>query len=407
MIDSQPKAQDLSNASQALLARLSDIASESGRRIFAVMDGARFDNLPSLLRGADVSHRPLYRHAGGDYAIVVGGPWFVDPSRSALSELREGVVPPDDGEDDGDLSDEALQARAVMLSDRMLSALNAGDASGGGLLTVSDRPRTAAVIARLEALLKIADRRSAIVFWIGDETMTEEGLFRHLRGINRIIIPRGPASDVFDGDRVEIEAAAAQEDAPESPNYDTGEMVVFRHADPNVMMQVFPVLDEERALRLFGPADQIFFTPDAVWGGGVKRGRRPAGGAIAGRGPLHLDRDIIAMMEDARMQASRRKVMDYLRDVDPGTADLSDQELMDRVLSYEASGTRLGLASERAHMKWAYLMSITNGGAQDSGEARDYFQLQSKHPDDAIDDLLQELERTVGNGWDAIWHRTG
>ncbi len=80
---------------------------------------------------------------------------------------------------------------------------------------------------------------------------------------------------------------------------------------------------------------------------------------------------------------------------------------MDRVLSYEASGTRLGLASERARMEWAYLMSITRGGIRDSGEARDYFQLQSKHPDDAIDDLLQELERTVGNGWDAIWHRTG
>nr|WP_250813217.1 hypothetical protein [Neorhizobium tomejilense] len=314
MIDSQPKAQDLSNASQALLARLSDIASELGRRIFAVMDGARFDNLPSLLREADVSHRPLYRHAGGDYAIVAGGPWFVDPSRPAVMELGEGVVTSDDDQvGDGDLSDELLQARAARLSEIMLAGLSAGDPSGSGMLPVSDTPRTATVIARLEALLKIADRRSAIVFWIGDETMTEEGLFRHLRGINRIIIPRGPASDVFDGDRVEIEAAAAQEDAPESPNNHTGEMVVFRHADPNVMMQVFPVLDEERALRLFGPADQIFFTPDAVWGGGVKRGRRPAGGGLVGRGPLSLDRDMIEMIEDVRMQASRRKVMAYLR----------------------------------------------------------------------------------------------
>ncbi|PDT39084.1 hypothetical protein CO671_00835 [Rhizobium sp. M10] len=65
-----------------------------------------------------------------------------------------------------------------------------------------------------------------------------------------------------------------------------------------------------------------------------------------------------AMIEDARMQASRRKVTAYLRDVDPATAELTDAELMDRVPSYEASGTRLGLASERAHMKWAYLMSI-------------------------------------------------
>jgi hypothetical protein len=265
------------------------------------------------------------------------------------------------------------------------------------------------LVARLEALLKIADRRSAIVFWIGDEMMTAEALFRHLRGINRIVIPRGPASDLFDGDRVEIEAAAAQENASGGAEGrdDANEMVIFRHADPDVMIQVFPALDEERALRLFGPADQIFFAPDPIWGGGVKRARRPAGRAFAGRGPMRLDRDMIAMIEDARMQASRRKVMAYLRDVDPATAELPDADLMDRVLSYEASGTRLGLASERAHMKWAYLMSITHGGMEDSAEAGDYFRLPSKHPDDLIDDLLLELDRGAGEDWENIWTRIG
>ncbi|PDT11912.1 hypothetical protein CO655_06620 [Rhizobium sp. M1] len=408
MIDPQPEVdgQDLSNASQALLARLCDIATEPGRRLFAVLDGARFDNLPSMLREADVLHRPLYRHAGGDYAIVVGGPWLVDPSRPALFKLSEDAVPPDDR--DNDLSDEALQARAARLSDRMMTNLKAGDPSGGGMLTVSGAPPTPDQASRIEALLRIADRRSAIVFWVGDETMTAEALFRHLRSINRVVIPRGPASDVFDGGRAEIEAAA-EENTAETANQraDAGEMVIFRHADPNVMMQVFPVLDEERALRLFGPADQIFFAPAPIWGGGVKRARRPAGRAFEGRGQLRLDRDMIAMIEDARMQASRRKVTAYLRDVDPATAELTDAELMDRVLSYEASGTRLGLASERAHMKWAYLMSITNGGIQDSVEARDYFRLPSKHPDDAIDDLLLDLERAAGDDWENIWSRIG
>lgn len=172
------------------------------------------------------------------------------------------------------------------------------------------------------------------------------------------------------------------------------------------MMQVFPVLDEAQAGRLFGPAEQIFFSPDPAWGGGVKRGRRPSAELLAGRGMLHLSSGMIAMIEDARMQASRLKVVAYLRDVHPATLDVADGEMIERVLSYEASGARLGLASERAHMKWAYLMSITDGGC-DGPEAENFFSDNEKHPDDAIDDLLVALDKAAGDDWQHFWGEVG
>lgn len=96
------------------------------------------------------------------------------------------------------------------------------------------------------------------------------------------------------------------------------------------------------------------------------------------------------------MAGSRRKVMTYLREVDPGgTVDLPDEVLYRQVLDYEASGDSIGLQSERAHMKWAYLMSITGGEAGNGDVARRAFRGSGKHPDDAIDDLIDDLEKAV------------
>ncbi|MGI2035009.1 hypothetical protein ACRQ1B_21735 [Rhizobium panacihumi] len=403
MADLARETSPLSQAGAALLARLGEIAHDPGRRIFAVMDGARFDNLSALLYRADIAHRPLYRHAGGDYAVVAGGPWFVDFSQSAQRPPVEILAQSEEGEKP-DLSEEALAAQASRLSERMLASLNAGDASAGGMLMEAQGARPDTIIARLQSVLDIADGRSAIVFWVGDEVLTAETLFRHLRGLNRITIPRGPGSDVFDGSRVEIVAAGGPDEVGDTPDVRGAqrETVIFRHADPDVMMQVFPVLDETQALRLFGPAEQIFFAPDDIWGGGVKRGRRPSAEVFAARGMLHLSPEMIALIEDARMQASRRKVVAYLRDVHPATAEYTEREMMERVLSYEASGTRLGLASERAHMKWAYLMSITDGGC-DGPEAESFFGNTPKHPDHAIDDLLAAFDAAAGDEWQGFW----
>ncbi len=96
------------------------------------------------------------------------------------------------------------------------------------------------------------------------------------------------------------------------------------------------------------------------------------------------------------MAGSRRKVMTYLREVDPdGTRNLTDDVLYRHVLDYEATGDSIGLQSERAHMKWAYLMSITGGEAGNDDLAQRAFRDNGKHPDEAIDDLFHSLEKVV------------
>ncbi len=407
MVDALTDSATLSTTGEAYLARLSEIADNASRRLFAVIDGSRFDDVTGLLRSADVSHRPLYRYAGGDFDVVRGGPWFVDPYQSSTPEAFLDMSS-ELGKGDANLSDEALQLRSAELSARMVASLYAGDATGGGMLPGSGTSNSPVVNSRLRGLLSITGSKPAIVFWVGDETLTAETLFRHLRGLNRIAIPRNSTSDIFDGERVEL-VAAGGEDALSEPLAEGApatEMVVFRHADPNVLMQVLPALDESQALRLFGPAEQIFFAPDPLWGGGVKRGRRPGLGVFAGRGMLQLSPEMIAMIENFRMQASRLKVVAYLHDVHPATEAVSERSMMERVLAYEIAGARLGLASERAHMKWAYLMSITDGEC-DTLETEKFFAETTKHPDDAIDDLLIAFDTAAGDDWQHFWGQAG
>lgn len=91
--------------------------------------------------------------------------------------------------------------------------------------------------------------------------------------------------------------------------------------------------------------------------------------------------------------------MNYLRDVDPGaTENLSGSELRSLIVEYERSGDAMGLQSERAHMKWAYLMSVSDGEIATSSAAKSFFSESSKHPDDRIDDVMDEF----GDAWSQL-----
>lgn len=376
MIEPQPDQAELSAMGQALLARLQEISQQADRRIFAVMDGARFDNLPAVLRAADVAHRPLYRHAGGDYAIVTGGPWLIDPSMPAALPLSESED--DDAEpDDADLSIEMLEARSATLSARMMAALADGDSTGGGVLAGNVHPDSDAVLLRLEKILRAGGEKAAIVLWIGDETLTAESLYRHLRGINRIIIPKTDASDELGESRAELTAAG--DGADEKPA--SGEMVIFRHADPNVLVQLFPGLDEDQAARLFGPATEVLFAPDQNWGGGVKRGRRPAG-IPTPTGHLHLVDDNISQIRALRLKTMREMRVVYLQKCCADElGEATPNALAEHVLVSEQTGKRLGLVSEAAHCRWAYLMFATRGQIATSPDVVRYIRDGGSNPD--------------------------
>lgn len=153
---------------------------------------------------------------------------------------------------------------------------------------------------------------------------------------------------------------------------------------------------------MFGPAKALMFlAPDhpSSSGSPLRRAVLPDDAPPAQPGLLELSMEQMAEIEEIRLEKSRRKVIAYLRDVDPAaTEGLNDEKLRERIILYEQSGDAMGLQSERAHMKWAYLMSLSDGGIAKSGATRQYFAANQKHPDERIDDLLDEFDEA----WDQL-----
>ncbi len=393
MTDSAREGKPLSTEGQALLTRLSALVSEPGRRIFAVMDGARFENLAALLHHADVSFRPLYRHTGDNFSVVQGGPWMVDFSGAAVAGDPADFAA--EGDDIGDDTDEALQARANAFAASMRAALDAGDPTGGGMLAGDQTVQIDDIIARLRLIVELADGKSAAVFWIGDETLTSETLYRHLRGINRIFVPQQRAAAIPEktGEDYPELAAAGEEEPVRAQDTDAYEMVIFRHADPNVMMQILPTLDGGQAARLFGPADLMFFAPDAIFGGGVKRARRPED-VLAPNGSLRFSGETVGAVTSARQLAERRRIAAYLRKVLPEAQNHQSDDVLHADVQRALSSARgYGVTRHDALCRWSYLHVMSNGAINDDPKIRQFMTSEKSHhtPDHRVRQILQAV----------------
>jgi hypothetical protein len=361
-------------AVEALAEILREIAADPTQRVYAIIDGARFDDLPRKLRNAGLRRLSLYPKVA-DRSLVMTGHWMVDPYH-ALEEEAE----TDDAPEDGDLSDEALEALAARYAQEMKDKVDAEDEA----LAVSPAPCLADVTVQMNALLAITSGTPGAVFWAGDASLSQEVLYRHLRTINKILIPRKGAED-----------AIGEEDGHE--------MVLFRHGDANVMVQFLPALDKPQLSRLFGPAKQVLFTPEKDWGGRVKRAVRADDLPKAPTGPLRIDSEAMRAIGARRMTASRRKIMAYLRKVAPDeTKNLDDEALHKRVFEFEQSGRELGLRSERAHGKWAYLMLSTDGEFGRGVPVREALtQAKDGNADRALDRMMKimvKLEKNDSGG---------
>ena len=386
---------DLSSVAQALLSTVSELVSDPGKRVYAVMDGAQFDDLPRLLKQLDVFHRPLYRHAGGDYSVVLGGPWLIDPHQATVSQLEAVSI---QDMDDADVSEEVLAQRSAALSEQMVSSLSAGDLTGGGMLPFNDEDPLR-VISQLRRLVQLSDGKPALVFWCGDSKLNADALYRHLRGLNTICVPksdRGAAHSRMPGADVQNVAGAAEKD----PSLDQSDMrgyerVIFRLADANVMMQVIPVLDETQVATLFGPAEQIIFAPEPVWGGGLKRARK---GAVAPpQAVLSLTEENVEAMAKLRLEASRRKRASLFRNSTPHLLEgLNDEEALSCMERYEQQARAHGLRTERGFYQWTYLMSASEGRFIQSSEIRDH--LKSGNPDKRLDEVMRLMSNAAIEG---------
>jgi hypothetical protein len=221
---------------QALWYEISQIASDPARRIYAVMDGAQFDNLPERLASCGLAHRSLYRNLQ-DVEVIKAGPWLVDPysEPDPLANVWGGMP------FDGDIIPAAKANRE-------------GETSEAGPFSLESNNhhrvyRLANPVTQLEKVIQVVGKHHAAVFWAGGADLSEQVLWRHLRTINMISIP--------------VSALPMEQKLKKEESHVT---VTFRHADSNVMAQVLPCLDEQECRKLCGPAQSIFFNPDKEWG---------------------------------------------------------------------------------------------------------------------------------------------
>lgn len=392
----------LSSVAQALLKSVADLASDPGQRVYAVMDGAQFDDLPRLLKAANVAHRPLYRYAGGDYAVILGGPWLIDPYQAAAPATADHTFADEDATDD--ISDEQLEARSAALSAHMVSSLDAGDPTGGGMLQAQGSDDPASVIERLRQIVKLSDGKPAAVFWTGDNTLNSERLYKHLRGLNRISVPKAwkdnqaahegaPSSNGH-------ELAAAGNNAPSEAHATAGqEMVIFRHADANVMMQMIPALDEAQLARLFGPARQIIFAPDEPWGGGVKRARQASPSHHQAKDVLTLTTIQIKNISLLRDDVSASRISHYLeRNASSHLRHLNQQDRDQWIASHLTEARSLGVRSEADLARWCYLQAITKGQLTRQPGVVEYMRSGGEHtPDTKVRLLFRSLQAAASN----------
>ena len=238
--------------------------------IYAVLDGAKFDNLPELLFDNDFAYKPLYRDMGSELRdIERTTPQFV---RFDKWDYWENELSP---------------------------------------------------AQRLERLLDVIDDLSAAVFWAYDgEPKT---LFKHLRTINNIMIPRDadtpPMPDPLDPDGETF------------GNTTTHQQVLFRHADANVMAQVLPCLSDPQITRIMGPADGVIFAPDPEWASGedIMTVTNPKD-TYNSTHPLKLNNPDMDGIEKRRLISLKYSTRRFLRKKFPDhVKHLNDQELYKQI----------------------------------------------------------------------------
>lgn len=296
--------------------------------VFAVLDGAQFDDLPRALLLGGFVHRPLYLDRGDNHPErVISGPQMI-----WLDER-----------------DEAPPGRSPQET--------------------------------IPALLALTGDRPAAVFW--QCPADGDTLYRHLRGINMVMIPRAFAPP----------AATGQMDHAKADGPPAQIAVMFRHADANVLAQTLPALSAPEAARFFGPASRLLFMPAPEWGdgGGWMLAEKPHDLPEAQDGMLCLGPDTLRRIGQARERRSLRRTAGFLRrTLPPDFQNLTDHQLDDIARASRESGKELGIGSLGAHQRWAYLMAITQGEVARDSRIRSFIQTGDDLPDRQVKIAMTE-----------------
>jgi len=146
--------------------------SEDGSRLFAVMEGAHFENLQSDLADLGIEFRPLY---------------------ITESSLENQIAGP----------------HLVLIPNKI----------------------------KIKEILALAGDKPCLVWWRWPDEgeQATDNIFKHLRSINMVEIPR----DRYDAEpKSEADEDHGHEHQEEQSEY---EEVLFRHADPNVLVSLLPL----------------------------------------------------------------------------------------------------------------------------------------------------------------------
>ncbi|WP_051247648.1 DUF4123 domain-containing protein [Inquilinus limosus] len=260
----------------------------------------------------------------------------------------------------GDLTRRSIACRSLFLD----HADKEVERAGPWLVRLADERIRAHVVD-----LAVAKPCAAFWCWAGGDM----ALWRHLRTINEVLIPA--------------------QGAPENGGAARGtERVLFRHWDPNVLASVLALLDPAQFARVLGHGRAIVLNaPDH---GGVRRAPRPADLPSAPRGPLRLTAEQMDDLQDSMRHASRQRIRRYLLDVAPREIGvLGERRLDEIILESERTGRTLGLVSERARGRWAYIMVRTNGRALEQPGLREWITDGAGPPDAKVRVFLQAMAR--------------
>lgn len=326
---------------QSLIDALESI---EGRK-FAVIDAAHFDDLQSQLKSLSLPFTPLYLDERDDNALAAG-------------------------------------PHLVPLSDR--------DAAKAIATLCADKP--------------------AVVWWVwpdeGDDA--QAAIVRHLRGINMAEIPvnRYDANPVTPGDdggtAAALAAAKAEAEAHghahEGHDHDHDhppfvppvryELVLFRHADANVMAMLLPLLDTTQVSRLFGKANGLVLdTPDH---GGLRSYPRPQNLPDMPNGWLQIKPEQYEGLAEARLQEAAVMVQDYLQRVSPSKIKhIPKDKLAGIVHGWVRQSHSLGVRGLSSHCRWAYLQVITGGTLMNSDAVLNM--MTAFAPEFSADDRVRRL----------------
>lgn len=300
--------------------------------VFAVLDGAQFDNLPQELLLGDFVSRPLYLDRGDNNPEQI----ITAPQMVWLDERPE-------------------------------------KPTGRG-------PQQA-----IPDLLALIANRPAAVFWQCPDGA--DALYRHLRGINMVRYPKGAIDDLEEAKSV----VTGETRSPETP--DTHILVLFRHADANVIAQISSTMDALETARFYGPTSRLLFSPDPDWANGCEwlQVDRPVDLPEARRGHLTLSLETIRRIDGVRLQRNRQRIAAYLRKVAPDqTRGLSDTKLDAMIARYMTEAHSYGVRSEAAMGRWCFLQVITEGRIGQHRELTEYVARPdgAKSADDRVRDLM-------------------